>query len=75
MSIQDLAYRFKSHPMTEKNVRNSDKLRQEFISIADMIELYCSDSRETSLCLTKLEEALFWANADLARNGGYNATH
>lgn len=28
----------------------------------------CPDSRERSLALTKLEEAIFWANASIARN-------
>ena len=29
---------------------------------------YCPESRELSLALTKLEEAVFWANAAIARN-------
>ena len=28
----------------------------------------CPDSRERSLALTKLEEAVMWANASIARN-------
>lgn len=28
----------------------------------------CPDSRELSTALTKLEEAVFWANAAIARN-------
>jgi hypothetical protein len=28
----------------------------------------CPESRELSLALTKLEEAIFWANAAIARN-------
>lgn len=30
----------------------------------------CPPSRELSLALTKLEEAVFWANAAIARNEG-----
>ena len=29
----------------------------------------CPESRELSLAITKLEEAVFWANAAIARNG------
>jgi len=29
---------------------------------------FCPDSRERSLALTKLEEAVSWANAAIARN-------
>ena len=28
----------------------------------------CPDSRELSLALTNLEQAVFWANASIARN-------
>ena len=29
---------------------------------------HCPDSQERSLAITKLEEAVFWANASIARN-------
>lgn len=35
---------------------------------AARIMTLCPDSREKSLALTKLEEAVFWANASIARN-------
>lgn len=36
--------------------------------VASLIMVYCPDSRERSLALTKLEEAVMWANASIARN-------
>lgn len=36
--------------------------------LAEHFVRYCPPSRELSLALTKLEEALFWANAAIARN-------
>ena len=33
----------------------------------DVMEM-CPDSRERSLAITKLEEAVFWANASIARH-------
>ena len=68
MAVDDLTYRFKHHEMSEEASQKSKKLRDNIFDIADTIDIYCSDSREKSLALTKLEECLFWCNADLARN-------
>lgn len=35
---------------------------------ADALLEKCPPSRELSVALTKLEEAMFWANASIARN-------
>lgn len=43
-------------------------LRDEAKELALNIMLSCPDSRERSLALTKLEEAVMWANASIARN-------
>jgi len=36
--------------------------------LAAYINENCPDSREKSLAFTKLEEAVMWANASIARN-------
>lgn len=43
-------------------------LREEARRLAYVIMANCPTSRERSLALTKLEEAIFWANAGIARN-------
>lgn len=43
-------------------------LRAEASVLAEKICVNCPDSRERSLALTKLEEAIFWANASISRN-------
>jgi len=43
-------------------------LRKTAKELAYLIEGYCPDSREKSLAITKLEEAVMWANAAIARN-------
>lgn len=68
MALEDLAARFKRHEDSSEASMKMNSLRESFISLADRIDIYCSNSRETSLALTKLEEALFWCNADLDRN-------
>lgn len=43
------------------------KIREIFSNIYDNIETICKPSRETSLVLTKLEEAQFWAIKGITR--------
>lgn len=68
MPLEEISYRFKDRSMNDEAKTKSDKIRDGIINVADIIDIYCSDSREKSLALTKLEECLFWCNADLARN-------
>lgn len=64
----DIMNRFKQHKMSDDHKQKSDMLRKSFTDLALYIDAYCTDSREKSLALTKLEESMFWVNADLARN-------
>lgn len=50
----------------EKNER-IQKVREEFSNLYNFIEENCKSSRETSLCLTKLEEAQFWSIKGISR--------
>ena len=49
-------------PVKYKGIRDMAK------DFAHIIESFVPDSREKSLAMTKLEEAVFWANAGIARN-------
>ena len=44
------------------------ELRMKCKELAYLIDGLCHDSREKSMAITKLEEAMFWANASVARN-------
>lgn len=44
------------------------RLREKAKELALLIEAECPHSRERSLAITKLEEAVFWANASIARH-------
>ena len=50
----------------EKNNR-IQHIRDVFSNIYDEIETNCKSSRETSLVMTKLEEAQFWAIKGISR--------
>ena len=44
-----------------------DKVRYMFSGMYDLIEQHCQPGRETSLAITKLEEAQFWAIKGISR--------
>lgn len=60
---------FTYHAPSENQVDRYTLLREKGKELAYAIEERVKDSREKSLALTKLEEAIFWANAGIARNG------
>lgn len=45
-----------------------EALRAKAKELAYLIDELCPKSREQSLAMTNLEQALFWANAGIARN-------
>lgn len=64
----DLENRFKHHPPTSDAVADRYvSVRSWCLQFARGIVEITPASREQSLALTKLEEAMFWANAAIAR--------
>ena len=64
----ELERRFTYHaPKGNQQVRY-ERRRNFAKSLAYVIEQACPDSREKSLALTNLEQAVMWANASIARN-------
>lgn len=57
----------KFNETTEEQKERIDNVRQEFSKMYDFIEKTCKPSRETSLVLTKMEEAQFWAIKGISR--------
>ena len=45
-----------------------EAIRGNAKQFAMLIDMVCPESRERSLAHTKLEEAVMWANASIARN-------
>ena len=64
----DIEIRFTYHPPKEGQPEIYELLRGFAKACAYAFARYCPDSREKSLALTKLEEAVMWANAAIARN-------
>ena len=55
------------HEINKDQEERIGKVRLAFSDMYDMIENTCKPSRETSLVLTKLEEAQFWAIKGISR--------
>ena len=59
---------FKYHEPKENQPARYMAIRATAEAFAKLIEQTCPESREKSLAMTKIEEAMMWANASIARN-------
>lgn len=65
---KDLLNRFRHHDVSIEQINKMADLRQKFYYLASFCSSQTPQSRELSLALTKLEEAMFWVNAAISRN-------
>ena len=66
--LTDLENRFMYHMAEGEQPLKYAAIRGQCLELAKMIAALCSESRERSIAFTHLEEAMFWANASVARN-------
>lgn len=64
----EIESRINYHPPTDRARVLHDSVRQITADAMERFSNQLPDTRETSLAITKLEEAMFWANAAIARN-------
>ncbi len=69
MDNDELETRFTYHAPKEGQPELYECIRHVSRDLALCINDLCPDSREKSLAMTKLEEAVMWANAAIARRG------
>ena len=67
--MNDLEKRFTYHPPKDGQSVLYETIRSYGRAMAIIIEEHCPESRERSLSITKIEEAVMWANASIAREG------
>jgi hypothetical protein len=65
--VSELENRFSYHAPSDEKIVKHSQVRATLQAVAEGFEEFLPDSREKSLALTKLEEAMFWANASIAR--------
>lgn len=68
MDDNDLNTRFTYHAPKGNQTIRYEKIRNYGKEVATYLNNVCPDSREKSLAITHIEEAIFWANASIARN-------
>lgn len=66
--MNNIERNFTYHAPKEDQISRYEEIRQNCKITAKVIDTLCPDSREKSLAITKLEEAVMWANASIARN-------
>lgn len=59
---------FTYHAPTGDQPQRYEKIRADGKALALTLVNLCPDTRERSLALTKIEEAVMWANAAIARH-------
>lgn len=64
----DLDNIYTYHKPKEGQPEKYEEIRDKGKCLAETITALCLPSRERSLALTKIEEAVMWANAGIARN-------
>jgi hypothetical protein len=68
MPSDEILRRFTYHAPGTVDVTKFEALRSTALGLADKVDKLCPDCREKSLALTKIEEAIMWANASIARS-------
>ncbi len=68
MEQSDLDKRFTYHPPKSGQPDKYVRIRDNAKELAELINTLAPESREKSLAITKLEEAVMWANASIARS-------
>ena len=67
MTPEEIAHRFTYHPPTDEKIYAHKKVRNMLECAAQDLERLLPEGREKALVMTKIEEAMFWANAAIAR--------
>jgi len=67
IGAEELAVRFTYHAPHGDQVDRYQDIREAAKAFAVLLDRHCPDSREKSLAVTRLESAVMWANASIAR--------
>jgi len=68
LSKEELDKRYTYHAPKPGQPARYEAIRDKARELAELIDGMCPDSRELSVSLTSIEDAVMWANAAIARN-------
>jgi hypothetical protein len=68
VEVPELERRFTYHAPKGNQLARYERIRAFAKDFAYALDQMCPESREKSLALTNLEQAVMWANASIARN-------
>ncbi len=68
MSCEQVAKVFRYHPPHGDQAKRYEMLRGASRDLAMLMSDLCPESRERSVAITKVQEAVMWANAAIAIN-------
>ncbi len=68
LTKEEIKRRVTYHPPTPAALERHQAMRESVETTLANVAAFVPESREQSIAITKLEEALFWANAGIARN-------
>jgi hypothetical protein len=72
--MDEMIKRFRHHPpRDERTVHHHETVRAACLHLAKTVERFVPAGREQSLALTQIEQAMFWANAGIARSAAVEA--
>lgn len=74
LTFESLQQRFNYHPPNAPKASRHQLVRKVCLEAAEeLVDVTGAPTREQSLAITKLEEAMFWANAAIAREADVGA--
>lgn len=65
---EEMTKRFTYHPPKQGQIPRYGLLRKRAEELARVISVHCPNSAERSTAIRRVEEAVMWANAAIARN-------
>ncbi len=72
-SADVLADRIRYHKPSDEGVQRIAQIRRVILEASRTVAAVVPEGREQSLAFTKLEEAMYWANAGIARAPEFQA--